>query len=73
VGAGLGLSALSKRLIREELTRGTLKPVKLEGWPLRKTIRVVRLKDAFVSKAVQHFLHLLRKSIREARFLEPEN
>jgi DNA-binding transcriptional LysR family regulator len=64
------MTALSKRLVREELTRGTLKAVKLAGWPLKRTIRIVRLKNAFVSKAVQHFLQLLRTRIREARFLE---
>jgi DNA-binding transcriptional LysR family regulator len=63
--------ALSKRLVSEDLSRGTLKTVKLADWPLRRTVRVVRLRDAFVSKAVQHFLQLVRKRIREARFLEP--
>jgi DNA-binding transcriptional LysR family regulator len=66
----MGLSALSHRLVREELARGTLKPVKVAGWPLRRQIRIVRLKDAFVLKAVQHFLRLARKRIPEIRFVE---
>jgi hypothetical protein len=47
--------------------------VKLAGWPLQRTIRIVRLKNAFVSKAVDHFLQLLRKKIREIRFLEADD
>lgn len=66
----MGLSALSHRLVREELARGTLKPVKVAGWPLRRQLRIVQLKDAFVLKAVQHFLQLARKKIPEIRFVE---
>jgi DNA-binding transcriptional LysR family regulator len=64
------VTALSKRLVRDELARGTLKPVKATGWPLQRTIRIVRLREAFVSKAVQHFLQLVRKRLRDVRFLE---
>ena len=64
------MTALSKRLVREELARGTLKAVKATGWPLQRTIRIVRLREAFVSKAVQHFLQLVRKRLRDVRFLE---
>jgi hypothetical protein len=67
------MTALSKRLITEELARGTLKTVKPAGWPLHRTIRIVRLKNAFVSKAVDHFLRLLRKKIRQVRFLEADD
>lgn len=64
------MAALSKRLIEEELTRRTLRAVKVAGWPLPRTIRIVRLKDAFLSKAVEHFLQLARRQIRHARFLD---
>ena len=66
----MGLSALSYRLVREEVTRGLLRPVKVAGWPLRRQIRIVQLKDAFVLKAVQHFLQLARKRIPEIRFVD---
>jgi DNA-binding transcriptional LysR family regulator len=69
VGAGLGLTALSKRLVADDLARGALKAVKVPGWPLRRTLRIVRLRDTFVSKAVDHFLQLTSSRIREARFL----
>ncbi len=66
----MGLSALSHSLVREDLARGTLKTVRLSGWPLRRKIRIVQLKGTFVSKAVQHFLLLAHKKIAKVRFLE---
>lgn len=64
----MGVTALSKRLVREELAHGTLKPVRATGWPLQRTIRIVRLREAFVSKAVQQFLQMVRKSLPDVRF-----
>jgi hypothetical protein len=60
---------MSHRLARDELTRGTLKLVKIAGWPLRRKIRIVQLKEAFALKAVQHFLQLARHKIPEIRVL----
>lgn len=56
----MGLSALSRRLVKDELARGTLRPLTLVGWPLRRKIRLIQLKDAFVLKAVEHFINLAR-------------
>jgi hypothetical protein len=61
---------MSHRLARDELTRGTLKLVKIAGWPLRRKIRIVQLKEAFALKAVQHFLQLARNRIPEIRVLQ---
>jgi len=44
--------------------------IKLVGWPLQRKIRIVRLKDSFVSKAVQHFLLLAPKKLAQVRFIE---
>ena len=66
------MSALSKRLVDDDLKRGTLKIVRLEGWPRHRTIRIVRLKNAFESKAVRHFLQLARKRLRKATFVDPD-
>jgi len=52
------------------LARGTLKTVKMAGWPLKRKIRILHLKESYVSKAVQHFLLLARKKIAKVRFLE---
>jgi hypothetical protein len=60
---------MSQRLTRDELSRGTLKLLKIAGWPLRRKIRVVQLREAFALKTVQHFLQLARNRIPEIRFL----
>src|SRR5947208_2815211 len=39
----------------------------MAGWPLQRKIRIVRLKDSFVSKAIQHFLLLAPKKIAKVR------
>jgi hypothetical protein len=61
---------MSRRLAKDELSRGTLKLVKIQGWPLRRQIRIVQGKEAFAFKAVQHFLRLARNKIPEIRVLE---
>lgn len=65
----MGLAALSHRLVRSELARGTLNTVKVAGWPLGRNIRIVQLKEAFALKAVRHFLEVARKRIPQIRFL----
>jgi hypothetical protein len=65
----MGLAALSHRLVKTELARGTLKTVRVAGWPLRQHIRIVQLKSAFALKAVNHFLELARRKIPHVRFL----
>ena len=61
---------MSHRLTRDELSRGALKLVKIAGWPLRRQIRIVQLREVFALKAVQHFLQLARHKIPEIRVLE---
>ena len=60
---------MSQRLMRDELSRGTLKLVKIEGWPLRRKITIVQLREAFTLKTVQHFLQLAQNRIPEIRVL----
>jgi hypothetical protein len=54
------------------LSRGTLKLVKIAGWPLRRKIRIVQLREAFTLKAVQHFLQLAQNRIPEIRVVNRE-
>jgi hypothetical protein len=61
---------MSHRLTKDELSRGALKLVKIAGWPLRRKIRIVQLREVFALKAVQHFLQLARHKIPEIRVLE---
>jgi hypothetical protein len=60
---------MSRRLTKDELSRGTLKLVKIAGWPLRRKIRIVQFREAFTLKAVQHFLQLAQNRIPEIRVL----
>jgi hypothetical protein len=60
---------MSRRLMRDELSRGTLKLVKIAGWPLRRKITIVELREAFTLKTVQHFLQLAQNRIPEIRVL----
>ena len=61
---------MSRPLTKDELSRGTLKLVKIAGWPLRRKIRIVQLREAFTLKAVQHFLQLAQNRIPEIRVLQ---
>ena len=44
--------------------------VRVKGWPLSRTIRLIMLKDSFVSKAIRHFLELVRQKVPEGQYLE---
>jgi hypothetical protein len=61
---------MSHRLPKDELTRGSLKVVRLLGWPLRRKIRILQAREAFALKAVQHFLRLARNKVPKIRILQ---
>ena len=63
---------MSRRLLRDEAARGTVKVLKLAGWPLRRTIQVVRLREAYSFRAVQQFLQLAGSRIPELRFVKTQ-
>ncbi len=54
---------MSQRLVADELRRGRLKTLRIEDWPLPRTIAVVALKGTFMSRAAQRFLDVLRKQM----------
>ena len=60
---------MSRRLLKEELTRGTLKIVNLSGWPLRRTLGIWRLRETYSFRAVLHLVELAKKSIPELRLV----
>ena len=68
----MGISALSRRLVQEELRRGALKTVRIDEWPLSRKIRIAVIKSHFTSKAVQRFLELVRKKIPAGDFANLE-
>ncbi|MFB1082710.1 LysR substrate-binding domain-containing protein [Jeotgalibacillus sp. JSM ZJ347] len=58
VEAGLGLTLLSKLAIQKEVEYGTLKVIKIDGLPYKRTFSTVSV-SAFQTKALQEFLRLL--------------
>ncbi|MBI2203178.1 MAG: hypothetical protein HYU41_04925 [Candidatus Rokubacteria bacterium] len=45
-----------------------MKLVRIDGWPLSRTIHVVGLTDHLAPKAAEHFLLRARKEIPDGRF-----
>ena len=69
----MGISALSSRLVKEDVRRAALKTVRMDGWPLSRKIRIVVVRDHFTSKAVRRFLELVRKKMPESDLAIPKN
>ena len=68
----MGISALSSRLVKEEVRRGSLKTVRIDGWPLSRKIRIVVVRAHFTSKATWRFLELVRKELPESDLVKLE-
>ena len=64
---------MSKRLLKEEVARGTLKMLKLPGWPLHRTIHIVRLREAYPFRAMRQLLELAATRVPDIDMLKPEN
>jgi hypothetical protein len=60
---------MSKRLLKEEVARGTIKVLRVSGWPLRRTIHIVRLREAYPFRAMQQLLELAGSKLPELRFM----
>jgi hypothetical protein len=58
---------MSRRLLKEELARRTLKILRVPGWPLRRTLYLVRLREAYSFRAVRHLVELAAMKIPELR------
>lgn len=55
VEAGLGISFLSKWVIRKELTLGTIKPVRLTDVAVTREFKIIRNRTKFQSRACEEF------------------
>jgi DNA-binding transcriptional LysR family regulator len=60
VGAGLAVSALPLRTVRQHLKRKSLAMLAVQGWPLKRTLAVVRHSAKYVFRALAEFLEVLR-------------
>ena len=63
---------MSSRLLKDELRRRTLKPLRMPGWPLARAIHVVRLRGAHPFRPVQHLLDLAATKIPELQLTREE-
>ena len=63
---------MSRRLLKEEVARGAVKVLKLAGWPLRRTIYVVRLREAYSFRALQQLLQLASSKLPELRVVRSD-
>jgi DNA-binding transcriptional LysR family regulator len=59
VGAGIGLAVLPRAVIEADLTDGRIAQIQVEGWPLRRTLPVVRHAQKYVSRAMSRFLETI--------------
>jgi len=60
VEAGLGVSLLSRWALRKELGLGSLKALRAEGLPFRRSFHVLLLRDDMRTRTVEAFLETLR-------------
>lgn len=60
VAAGLGLAALSRRAVADEVQTGQLSIVHVVGLDLSRGLEIVRHRDKRLSRAAEAFLQLLR-------------
>src|SRR6185369_16126480 len=61
VARGDGLAGLSEFTIAHELRAGTLAVVRLRGWKVRRTISIVRHRDAVLTPSARAFVAMLHE------------
>ena len=60
VRRGHGIAAFSRHALAEELEAGTLVVIPFVPWKVRKTISIVRIRDATLTPPAHQFLLMLR-------------
>ncbi len=60
VRRGYGIAAFSRFVVAEELTAGTLVVIPFMPWKVRRTMSVLRIRDAALTPAAHQFLLMLR-------------
>lgn len=61
VEAGLGISLMSKWVLKKEIERGTVQQLKVRHTPVKRTFSFLKLSQAFESKAVIVFEQLIKQ------------
>jgi len=67
VGAGLGLSLLSKSYAQAEVAAGLLKLVPLEGVKLHRELGLIYRRDRYLSLPAKVFIETVRASIQQPK------
>jgi DNA-binding transcriptional LysR family regulator len=57
---GHGIAACSRFAVGDELRAGSLVLIPVRGWSVRKTMSIIRVRDAVLSPSAQNFLAMLR-------------
>ena len=60
VRRGHGIAALSRIAMAEELEAGTLVIIPFIPWKVRRTVSIIRIRDAALTPAAHQFLLMLR-------------
>jgi LysR family transcriptional regulator, transcriptional activator of the cysJI operon len=60
VSRGHGVAACSRFAVERELRIGALALIRLRGWSVRRTISIIRLREAALTPSAQDFLALLK-------------
>jgi molybdate transport repressor ModE-like protein len=65
VAAGLGIGALSRRSIAEEVRHRELEEIRFPGFPIRRRLYSVNLKRKHLTRTMMSFLELLETAVKE--------
>lgn len=60
VARGDGIAGCSRFAVEAECRAGSLSLLKLRGWKVRRTISIIRVRDAALTPAAREFLTMLR-------------
>jgi DNA-binding transcriptional LysR family regulator len=60
VRRGYGIAACSRFAVEEELRAGSLALIPVRRWNVRKTMAIIRVRDAALTPSAEQFLMLLR-------------
>ena len=63
VKAGLGISVISRRAVREDLEQGRLQEIKIRNFPLLRNFYLITLKQRTLSPLAQEFKGLILKTV----------
>lgn len=64
VEAGLGISCISKRCIKDEVNYGKLMVIPIEGLKIKRDLYVIHHKDKYISKTINTFLEFAKEKTK---------